>query len=85
MEYNKSYNDTYTGSSISLEMFRKYYGIIYFDLRNQESTLKSGTSKLSLKWSLNDVPNANFRIFAVVLQEEQIEVVVSSGKAVIKV
>ena len=37
MEYNKSYNDTYTGSSLSLDLFRKYYGIIYFDLRNQES------------------------------------------------
>ena len=67
MEYNKSYNDyIYRFSSLSLDLFRKYYGIIYFDLRNQESTLKSGTSKLSLKWTLNDIPNANFRIFALV-------------------
>ena len=40
MKYNNGYNDTLSGSLIDRANFRNFFGIIYFDLRNQEDDIK---------------------------------------------
>jgi len=40
MKYNNAYNDTLSGALIDRANFRNLFGIIYFDLRNQEDDIK---------------------------------------------
>lgn len=83
LQYNKSFNDFLTASSIDIENFQNLYGMIYFDLRNQETELRSGTTKLNFRFTLNGAPNAPYTCYSLVLYEEEIEVIMSC-KAMLK-
>ena len=83
-EYNKGYNDYLTGPTIDLKSFKELYGILYFDLTHQETELKEGDTKLELSFQLNDTPNAEYNLYALILNEEEISVDVKSGKAVLR-
>ena len=83
-EYNKGFNDHLTGSTIDLKSFKDLYGILYFDLTHQEPELKEGETNLELNFQLNDTPNAEYKIFALILNEEEISVDVKSGNAVLR-
>ena len=83
-EYNKGYNDNLTGPTINLKSFKDLYRILYFDLTHQKTALKEGSTKLELKFQLNDTPNAEYNIYALILNEEEISVDVKSGKAVLR-
>ena len=83
-EYNKGYNDYLSGPSIDLKSFKDLYGILYFDLTHQKSQLKEGDTQLELSFQLNDTPNAEYNIYALILNEEEISVDVRSGRAVLR-
>ena len=83
-EYNKSFNDVMSGSTIDLKSFKDLYGILYFDLTHQEPEFKEGTTNLELNFTLNDTPNAGFNIYALILNEQEISVDVTSGKAILR-
>ena len=84
IEYNKGYNDYLSAPTINLKSFKDLYGILYFDLRYQETELKEGDTKLELRFELNDTPNAEYNMYALILNEEDISVDVQSGKAVLR-
>lgn len=84
LEYNKGYNDHLTGPTIDLKSFQELYGILYFDLTHQESELKEGETKLEFTFQLNNTPNAEYNLYALILNEEEISVDVKSGKAVLR-
>ena len=51
MQYVKGFNDYLSGPSIDLKSFQNLYGLLYFDLlTHQEEELKSGYTKLELKY-----------------------------------
>ena len=52
--------------------------LFLFDLQNQKEELKSGSTKLELKYTLS-TPNAEYNMFALILHEEEISVDVMSG------
>ena len=54
MSFNSSYNDFLSGSLIDRSNFRNLFGIIYFDLRNQEEDTKNTLV------SLNGANNTNY-------------------------
>ena len=83
-EYNKGFNDHLTGSTIDLKTFKDLYGILYFDLTHQEPEVKEGETKLELNFQLNDTPNAEYKIYALILNEEEISVDVKSGNVVLR-
>ena len=83
--YRKEFNAHFTSPLISLKDFQSLYGILYFDLTNQEMELKSGSTKIELRYSLNDTPNAAYNLYALVLYEEDISVDVVSGKVTLRV
>lgn len=85
LQYNKYFNDYLTAGSIDINSFQNLYGLLYFDLRNQETELKSGSTKLSFRYTLNGNPNAAFSWYSLVLYEEEIEVITSTGKVMLKV
>ena len=54
--------------------------MLYFDLTNQEKELKSGSSKIELRYTLSGNPNAAYSLYALILHEEEISVNVVKGK-----
>ena len=84
IEYNKGYNDYLSGPTINFKSFKDLYGILYFDLTHQNIQLKEGNTQLVLNFQLNDTPNAEFNLYALILNEEEISVDVKSGNAVLR-
>ena len=70
--------------TIDIDLFQNPYGVLYSDLYNQEEGLKSGSTKLELKYTLSGTPNAEYNMFALILHEEEISVDVMSGKFVLR-
>ena len=84
MEYQKDTNSYFTSPTISLELFKSMYGILYFDLRHQEEGLKSESTKLNFHYTLNRNPNANYSLYSLILHEEELGVDVVNGRAILK-
>lgn len=49
MRYNSAYNDFLSGSLIDRAYFKNLFGIIYFDLRNQEEDVKNSVVSLTFR------------------------------------
>ena len=84
MEYQKDFNTYYTSPTISLKSFKDLYGLIYFDLRNQEEEIKSGSTKIQFIYQLSGNPNANCSLYALILHEEELGVDIVNGKVLLK-
>ena len=84
LSYNELFNEYLTYPAIDQKSFQDLYGILYFDLRNQEVELKRGATKLGLKFQLSADPNATYKIYALVLNEEEISVDSVSGKVILR-
>ncbi|KAL9975788.1 hypothetical protein ACROYT_G012984 [Oculina patagonica] len=84
MEYQKDFNAYYTSPTITLESFKELYGLIYFDLRNQEEEIKSGSTKIQFSYKLSGNPNANYSLYALILHEEELSVDIVNGKVLLK-
>lgn len=85
LEYGKFVgNFNMFGSAIDLKRFQDLYGIFYFDLTRKEEDIQKFTTGLNFEYSLNDTPNADYHIYALILHEEEISVEVMGGKALIK-
>ena len=84
MTYSSAYNDYLSGPLIDPDLFDKTFGVLYFDLRNQEDDLKESTFALTLRYQLNGIPAANYTLNALVLSESEIELYTEAGKLLIK-
>ncbi|KAL9954669.1 hypothetical protein ACROYT_G042234 [Oculina patagonica] len=84
MEYQKDFNAYYTSPTITLKSFQELYGLIYFDLRNQEEEIKSGSTKIEFRYNLSGNPNANYSIYSLILHEEELGVDIVNGKVLLK-
>ena len=84
MEYQKDFNAYYISPTITLKSFQELYGLIYFDLRNQEEEIKSGSTKIQFSYNLSGNPNANYSLYALILHEEELGVDIVNGKVLLK-
>ena len=84
MSYSSAYNDFLTGPLIDRLNFRQLFGLIYFDLRNQEEDVKDSVVSLTFRYELNGDNPTNYTLNALVLHEKEIELYTSSGKLLIK-
>ena len=84
LSFNSAYNDFLSGLIINRENFDKLFGMIYFDLRNQEEDVKDSVVSLTFRYELNGAPGAGYTINALVLHEREIELYTASGKLLIK-
>ena len=84
MEYEKGFNSYFTSPAIDLESFKNLYGMLYFDLTNQELELKSGSTKIELRYTLSGNLNAAYSLYALILLEEEVSVNVVNGKVVLQ-
>ena len=84
MSYSSAYNDYLSGPLIDPDLFNKTFGVLYFDLRNQEDDLKDSTVALTLRYQMNGLPAAIYTLNALVLSESEIELYTAAGKLLIK-
>ena len=84
MRYNSAYNDFLSGSLIDRANCKNLFGIIYFDLRDQEEDTKNSLVSLTFRYELNGANATNYTLNALVLHEKEIELYTSSGKLLIK-
>ena len=84
MSYSSAYNDYLSGSLIDPDNFNKTFGVLYFDLRNQEEDLKDSVFALTFRYQMNGVPAGNYTLNALVLSESEIELYTATGKLLIK-
>ena len=84
MSFNFSYDDFLSAPIIDQSNFRNLFGILYFDLRNQEDDIKNGDVSLKLEYQLNGANPTNYRLNALVLQEEHMELYTQSGKLMVR-
>ncbi|PFX29617.1 Pulmonary surfactant-associated protein D [Stylophora pistillata] len=69
--YSKFTNNLLLGPAIDLKQFQDLYGILYFDLTKQTPELLTRTTGLEFEYSLNNSTNADYYIYALVLNEEE--------------
>ena len=84
MSYSSAYNDFLSGSIIDRTNFKNLFGVLYFDLRNQEDDVKDSVVSLTFRYQLTGNPAGNYTLNALVLHEKEIELYTSSGKLLIK-
>ena len=84
LSFNSAYNDFLSGPLINRVNFRDLFGMIYFDLRNQEEDIKDSVVSLTFRYELGGQNNTNFTLNALVLHEKEIELYTASGKRLIK-
>ena len=82
--FSSAYNDFLSGSIIDRKNFQNLYGILYFDLRNQQEDIKNNVVSLTFRYELNGAVGADYRLNSLVLHESDIELYTSSGKLLIK-
>ena len=83
MSYSSANNNFLTGPLIDLLNFRQLFGIIYFDLRNQEEDVEDSVVSLTFRYELNGDNPTNCTLNALV-HEKEIELYTSPGKLLIK-
>ena len=85
MSFNSGYNDFLSGPLIDRANFRNLFGMIYFDLRNQEEDVKNSAAvSLTFRYELNGANATPYTLNALVLHEREIELYTASGKLLIK-
>ena len=84
MSFDSAYNDFLGGPLIDRTNFKNLFGMLYFDLRNQQEDVKDSTVSLTFRYELNGAPGAAYTINALVLHEKEIELYTASGKLLIK-
>ena len=84
VSYSSAYNDFLSGSIIDRTNFKNLFGVLYFDLRNQEDDVKDSVVSLTFRYQLTGAPAGNYTLNALVLHEKEIELYTSSGKLLIK-
>ena len=84
MSYSSAYNDVLSGSIIDRTNFKNLFGLLYFDLRNQQDDVKDSVVSLTFRYQLTGAPAGNYTLNTLVLHEKEIELYTSSGKLLIK-
>ena len=64
--------------------FNSIFSFVYFDLTKQSTDIKDGTTKLTFHYKLSGAANAGYKIHALVLYEQDVELIKTSGKLVLR-
>ena len=84
MSYSSAYNDVLSGSIIDRTNVKNLFGLLYFDLRNQQDDVKDSVVSLTFRYQLTGAPAGNYTLNALVLHEKEIELYTSSEKLLLK-
>ena len=76
-------NDYNTGTQLNLANYSTIYPLIYFDLRANKSNLTNDPQQLIFHYRLTQAATANYTIYAVVMNENEIVVDKVGGEIVV--
>ena len=69
---------------LTIENFKNLFPFIYFDLTKQKLDIRDGTTKLTFKYELSGVTATPYSIYALVLNEQDAEVIHKDGKLMLR-
>ena len=64
--------------------FNSIFSFVYFDLTKQSTDIKDGTTQLTFHYKLSGAANAGYKIHALVLYEQDVELIKTSGKLMLR-
>ena len=76
-------NDYNTGTQLNLANYSTIYPLIYFDLRANKTNLTNDPQQIIFNYRLTQAATANYTIYAIVLNEEEIVVDKVGGEIVV--
>ena len=78
-------NNDYAGDTLlTRPNFLTIFSFLYFDLTKQPADVKDGMTKLTFKYTLSGATNADYSVYAIVLYEQDVEMVKTSGRLVLR-
>ena len=84
LSYTYSISDYPSSTLLTRTNFQELFPFIYFDLRYQKEDLRDGATKLNFKYKLSAASATNYSVYALVLYEEDVEQIQTSGKLLIR-
>ena len=84
LEYVHANNDFKGGTLLTRSNFQTIFPFLYFDLTKQKEDLKDGTTKLIFRYNLSGATNADYSVYAFVLHEQDVELVQSGNKLILR-
>lgn len=84
LKYVHGNNDYQGGTLLNLSKFQTLYPFVYFDLTKQKMDIKDGVTKLTFKYELSAGTNADYSVYALVLYEQEVELIQSQGKLLLR-
>lgn len=84
LKYIHGNNDYKGGSLLSRTNYEQLFPFIYFDLTKQKSDIKDGATKLVFRYKLSGVTNADYSVYGMVLYEQDVELIQSGNKLLLR-
>lgn len=77
-------NSDYAGDTLlNRSNFETMFLFVHFDLTKQKADVRDGMTKLTFKYTLSAETKANYSIFAVILNEQDVEMKKMDGKLIL--
>ena len=80
LKYVHKNNEYGEGTLLKRSNFESIFPFLYFDLTKQKLDIKDGTTKLTFRYELSDATTAAYSIYALILYEQEAELVQKDGK-----
>ena len=80
LKYVHKNNEYGEGTLLKRSNFSTIFPFVYFDLTKQKLDIKDGTTKLTFRYELSGTTAANYSIYALILYEQEAELVQKDGK-----
>ena len=79
-EAMSKYQDTDTGSQLSVEEFPSLYPIIHIDVSKHPERLKDSPADIELKWTLGSAPASPYFVYVVATSDRYLTLEVVHGR-----
>ena len=80
LKYVHKNNEYGEGTLLNRSNFSTVFPFVYFDLTNQKLDIRDGTTKLTFRYELSDTADAPYSVYALVLFEQDAELIQKDGK-----
>lgn len=84
LKYIHANNDYKGGSLLTRTNYEELFSFIYFDLTKQKSDIKDGATKLVFKYKLSGVAGSDYSVYAMILYEQDVELIQSGNKLLLR-
>ena len=80
LKYVHKNNEYGEATLLNRSNFSTIFPFVYFDLTKQKLDIRDGTTKLQFRYELSNTTNADYSIYALILYEQEAELIQKDGK-----